>query len=452
MNSLIIKKVFPIITAAAVVLTLYFILNNGIGIIVWSYFLVLAGLYCAKFYRIIAPVCSVFAVAVIIKYFGVYPYSVSITAVVFISVIAIPYYYFEKTGKEEKELSDKNLKLKNKYTEIIAEHSYAVTERQRYEDMIERIMQLYIIGRDLSKDMLVEEYVGTIMKSLLPRTGIISINIFDRVKNEWKPLAFSKQYQQKDWELYMQFGKPLNNEIRYVVIDNPPFCSRDYKTVFWPLKIENELLGCIIIVCEKDYASRYTQEGAIFGPQIALGTKRIKLFSEISEKTRTDGLTGLYLKRYFMERLQAEVQREKRYSGGFYILMLDLDHFKTVNDTYGHLVGDKVLCSIAKMLVDCIRPGDLVGRYGGEEFIIFMSLASKDEAVSIAQNIIDTVQKKKYKENDEKFNVTISVGISNYPEDAESIDQIISAADKALYKAKQNGRNQLVVYDKNLRL
>ncbi|MCL2390096.1 MAG: GGDEF domain-containing protein [Endomicrobia bacterium] len=447
-----IKKIPIAIVFTAIVLSLYFILNKATGIIVWSYLLALAGLYCAKFYVRASIICVAAAVIVILEYFNVYPYQTLITAAFLISIVAIPYYYSVKTKEGEKELSERNLKLKNKYTEILSAHSHVLTERQKYEEMTERIMQLYIIGRDLSKNMFVEDYANTIVKYLTSRTGVVSVNIFDRIKNGWKPLAFSKSYQQKDWEMYMQFAKPLDNEMMYIVIDNPPFCSRDYNTVFWPLRIENELLGCIIIVCEKEYALRYVQEGAIFGPQIALGAKRVKLFNEISERTRTDGLTGLYLKRYFMERLQSEIQREKRYSGGFYILMLDIDYFKRVNDKYGHLVGDKVLCAMAKILVDCIRPGDLVGRYGGEEFIIFMPWVTKDEAVSTAWKIVKTAEKKKYRENNEEFNVTISIGLSNYPNDAKSIDQIISTSDKALYKAKQEGRNRVVVYDKDVKL
>ena len=439
---------FIIITFSLIVL--YHFINEGQGIAVWAYFLVLAGMYYAKWFREAVLMCALIGIYIIIKYMNYYPQICIITCIIFIAIIPVPYFYLRKRDETKDALSIRNIKMKEKYTDIITVHSNSIEEVQKYEESIERIMQLYIIGRDLTKSLTFDEYAETLLRALSNRAGVVSVNIFGRDKNEWQPLAFSKPYQKNDWVVYMQFNKSLQNENNYVITQNPVFCSRDFKTVFWPLKIENEFLGCIIIVCEKKYARRYIKEGAIFCPQISLCTKRVRLFQEISERSRNDGLTGLYLKRYFMERLQSEIQREKRYSGGFYILMLDIDHFKKINDKYGHLAGDKVLCSIAKVIVDCSRLGDLVGRYGGEEFIVFMPMATLYEARAVAQEINKIVESRKFHEGDEEFRVTISIGVSNYPNDGATTDSIINAADKALYKAKQNGRNQFVIYDKNM--
>ncbi|MCL2145037.1 MAG: GGDEF domain-containing protein [Endomicrobia bacterium] len=444
------NRLFPLFIIAAVLGGIYYFMPESIGMMIaWSYFIMLSGLYYGKWIKESAIVGSLLASFVIFRYMDEYTFICAVSVALFLSVIPIPYYFFYKTEKEEKELAEKNSRLKEKYVNILADHSYALEERQNYENSIERIMQLYIIGRDLSKNVFIEDYTATILRAITNRTGVMSVGMFKRKKGEWIPLVFSKPHQKSEWIRYMADNKQFENEHECAVVNNPSFCSFQESTVFWPLKIENELLGCLFIVAERVYSSRYVEEGAIFGPQISLGAKRVNLFAEISERSRNDGLTGLYLKRYFMERLESEIQREKRYSGGFYIIMLDIDHFKNVNDKYGHLTGDKVLCAIAKILVDCARSGDLIGRYGGEEFIIFMPMATQYEARSAAEEINALVGNKKYKEDGKTFSVTISAGISSYPKDGKTIEQIINAADKALYKAKQEGRNRVVLYDKS---
>lgn len=158
----------------------------------------------------------------------------------------------------------------------------------------------------------------------------------------------------------------------------------------------------------------------------------------------TDGLTELYNHRYFQEQIRMQVEQSKRYNTSFSLIIIDIDFFKKFNDTFGHQSGDAVLRGVAQTLKRNVRATDIVCRYGGEEMSIILPNTPKGEAFSTAQKICSRVAEKNFKlPNGKETNVTISLGVSTYPADGESAVEIIEAADKRLYNAKNNGRNQV---------
>lgn len=158
----------------------------------------------------------------------------------------------------------------------------------------------------------------------------------------------------------------------------------------------------------------------------------------------TDGLTDLYNHRYFQEQMQMQVENAKRYGTEFSLIILDIDFFKKFNDTFGHQAGDAVLRQVAHTLKKNVRATDIVCRYGGEEMSIILPNTAKEEAQTTAQKICERVANGKIKLNNEKeSNVTISLGVATYPHDGTSPSEIIDTADKRLYNAKNNGRNQV---------
>jgi len=154
-----------------------------------------------------------------------------------------------------------------------------------------------------------------------------------------------------------------------------------------------------------------------------------------------DFLTNLYNKRTIIKFLEKEIEFSKKNKVTFSILMLDIDHFKKINDTYGHLMGDKVLKKLANILKQNVREKDLVGRYGGEEFLIVLPNTSKSRAKDIAERIRKSVEKTLFPEN---IRITISIGVTEYLF-KDNISTLIERADQALYKAKKEGRNRVVI-------
>ncbi len=162
--------------------------------------------------------------------------------------------------------------------------------------------------------------------------------------------------------------------------------------------------------------------------------------NELEELAVTDGLTRLLNHRKVMEDLQREVERCSRYAPELAVMMLDLDFFKNINDTYGHKAGDEILITVAKTLRESVRETDIVGRYGGEEFLVILPNQDREGAAKVGENIRKNVEKLTWPY--ENLNVTVSGGISLFPGD--NPDELLLQADKRLYKAKEQGRNQIV--------
>jgi len=164
----------------------------------------------------------------------------------------------------------------------------------------------------------------------------------------------------------------------------------------------------------------------------------------------TDSLTTLFTKRHFDKKIDDFIHNFHVTKRGFCLMMLDLDHFKQVNDEYGHPVGDKVLARIAELIRSTIRHGDIPFRYGGEEFTVLLKGDDIDGALRIAERVRCVVEETILQINDlQPFSKTVSIGVACFPHHYSTADELVAAADKAMYKAKSNGRNQVVVYCRN---
>ena len=165
--------------------------------------------------------------------------------------------------------------------------------------------------------------------------------------------------------------------------------------------------------------------------------------AKIQELAITDGLTGLYNHRYFQDSLQNEIKLARREPMEFSLMLLDIDHFKRFNDTYGHQAGDEVLKHLARLLKEHAREIDTVARYGGEEFVLILRQCELKMAGKTAERIRKACEKQRIKIGEDIMNITISVGVASYPVHAAEGARLIAIADESLYKAKREGRNRV---------
>jgi len=185
-------------------------------------------------------------------------------------------------------------------------------------------------------------------------------------------------------------------------------------------------------------------EAATFSVQLIFAMAKAKLYRELDERSRTDGLTGLSRRGPFEERLREEVARAQSFKSTFSILMIDIDHFKNLNDTYGHQVGDEVLKTVSQRLREGLYETDVVARYGGEEFVCLLPRSDPAGLKIKAEQIRERVGNQAFVIGLEAINVTISIGIAHFPHDGRTGETVMASADRALYAAKDSGRNRVV--------
>jgi diguanylate cyclase (GGDEF)-like protein len=234
----------------------------------------------------------------------------------------------------------------------------------------------------------------------------------------------------------------------------PRYKTRSFISI--PLKLDNRIIG-VLNIADKITGEVFSEEDLqlliSIGAYASVAIERSRFYEKNEELKRisiTDPLTGLLNRRYFQERMSEEIERSRRHHLPLSLIMIDVDDFKSVNDTLGHPVGDEVLKIMARCLRNCIRTIDVAARYGGEEFTVILPQTTKADAQTIAERICTDVNRLDlpFTAADRKLVLSASLGLATYPEDAESMEDLIRNADVALYAAKSQGKNRVVIFGK----
>lgn len=339
----------------------------------------------------------------------------------------------------EKKLAESKKELESMVTNL---------EKQNHELIV--LEELMSILQSCTSIKYAIETIGIYIKIILKKTsGIIYLNsiidpcILNKELSWGNPISKIASFKQEDcWALIRNHIHAVNN------LDEGVTCNHLKKGemipgayVCLPLHAQNEILGLLYVELEENSTlnQRLIYLAQIISEQMALSIYNIKLRDELRSQSTHDTLTGLYNRRFFEEYINKQLPTHK----AFGLLLIDVDFFKKINDVYGHLVGDKVLRQVAEILNEMRHPNDLVSRWGGEEFMIYLAEKAKTDVYARAEMIRQAIEKMCIKYEEKSLSVTISIGVAFYPADGMELDELTSKADEALYQAKHSGRNRV---------
>jgi diguanylate cyclase (GGDEF)-like protein len=229
-------------------------------------------------------------------------------------------------------------------------------------------------------------------------------------------------------------------------IDGLLTAFRPTEVVVVPIVYKHLPLGVVVLGTGGHFDGDFDQRMALFVQGLGLALNNALVHDRLQRLAAVDPLTGVYNRRFGLGRLHEEFGRSVRSQAPLGLLMLDLDHFKAVNDTYGHLVGDRVLKLVCSLTRSCLREGDILLRYGGEEFMVVLPAASSNDIRKAGERIRRSVEDASITDGDRKIAVTVSIGGTACPSgDVDREETMIQKADEALYRAKSSGRNRVEV-------
>ena len=216
----------------------------------------------------------------------------------------------------------------------------------------------------------------------------------------------------------------------------------------------NNVKGTISVLTDtqKDFEElkKHSESVRMISKVVTSAMNNIEMFQKMEELSNVDGLTGLYNRRCFNNMIERKISEASRMKAQVSMIMLDIDFFKKVNDTYGHKAGDDVIRFISRTIKNSIRKVDFAARYGGEEFVILLNNTTIDAAAKIADKIRNVVRDSSVNADGSPLHITISSGVSSYPMPSMSADDLVKNADTALYYSKEHGRDQVTIFNSDM--
>jgi diguanylate cyclase (GGDEF)-like protein len=346
----------------------------------------------------------------------------------------------EAKERKHAEISERKQRV---LAEALLDTSAALVSTLQFDEVLDRILMNVerVIPHELVDILLVEDGVARIARS------------HSHVENETARSVVDLRLNVADMPNLRQMiatGQPL------VISDVREYAGWvDIPQTRWirshasaPIYVKDQVVGFLSLnsITPNFFSSDQSEPLKAFASQAAVAIRNARLYEQVQRVAITDELTGLFNRRGLMQLGEREVERALRFLRPLCAIMFDIDHFKRINDTYGHPAGDRVLRALAVLCRQDVRSVDIIARYGGEEFVVLLPEANLVSAIQVAERLRDSIEKLCVPiDSGEEICLTVSVGVTEISPDTLDLAALIQRADQAQYNAKQTGRNRVVV-------
>ncbi len=351
--------------------------------------------------------------------------------------------------------TEKSIPLLNDFAHELATAMHGLELAASEREQVAQMRALHEVSNAIFRSLRLDEMIKSVAQSLIQQLGFDRVRLY-LVNRDGEHLESVLTMDQRGHQIVEKERFPLKRGVHPMVdlllgkTGDERIEKYQRTIVYLPLRTRDENMGILMVdnlLSQQEIPPEQIPVLSAVAGQLAMAIKNARLFQGVEELSITDGLTGLYLLRYFRQRLKEEFYRAERTHGQLSLMILDIDHFKKFNDTYGHQAGDTILTTVAERVLANARKVDLTARYGGDEFVILLPDTSAEEALLLAERLHQAVSNEPVVlSNKNTVHLTVSIGVATYPTHAAKIDELIKRADEALYWIKSHGRNRIRLY------
>lgn len=365
----------------------------------------------------------------------------------------VPFFYLRAQRLLALEFSRRHAGLQEQRTKVLETHATVLREKGERLDQLERLQNRFALVQVMATKLEAGEILQTLGHMWKKRTGIKGCLILRRQSNGNWGTAFSDgHFNVQDWVRVLASHPALgrSRNIRrtlapgkQLTLPGQPFGST---CILVPFTWDKDILAMGILEIDPAHLSESTEGFNIERKLVSIGLRRADLYDLMTERSRFDALTGAFLRRSFMERLEDGLRKSHRYNTPLFFSLLDIDNFKALNDRWGHLAGDKVLIALAAGVRKLGHPGITLGRFGGDEFALIFELETARDVLAWFERLRQYLAENAVRDRETILRFTVSAGISAYLPDRPPVSELMAQADHALYQSKHAGRDRVMFW------